>query len=189
MIKEEVWENKLELMESRLNKQFKISEKFLNYLMETMYDYKAEMQKIERNISEAASLGDLKENREYELAKQDKELQQHKIDQLNKVLESAVVAPEEENKVYKVVEPMTRVKIKDLTTGVTEDIYLVIETLGDVGEVDFNGKQVTPDKVSDDCFFGRVLVNKPVNSVITYSNHKYKILEIGPIDYNTFFDN
>lgn len=165
----------------------KLNSEVIKYLEDTLLRYQSDMAAIQDDISAAAAHGDLRENREYEIAKQAELLKRSQITRLQAVLDNCETEDTTQGKKYAKVEAMTFVTLLNLTTGKKEDIYVVIDDLGDVGQVDTSGNQLTPDKISIKSNFGLTLMGKPVESVITYNSQNFRILSVDQIDYERFF--
>lgn len=126
---------------------------------------------IAQKIAEARSHGDLSENAEYDAAKQEQELHELKIANIQKTLAKAqIIKPEElpNDKVY----ILSKVKIKNVTKNEEMEVMLVSPQ-----EADFE-----KNKMSVTSPIGKALLGKVVGDVveITVPAGKliYEILEI-----------
>lgn len=126
---------------------------------------------IAQKIADARSHGDLSENAEYDAAKQEQELHELKISNLQKTLAKAqIIKPEElpNDKVY----ILSKVKIKNITKNEEMEVILVSPQ-----EADFE-----KNKMSVSSPIGKALLGKVVGDVveITVPAGKliYEILDI-----------
>lgn len=174
-------------MSSSKETNVRLSAQVVAKLNDRLLEYKTDLSEISKDLAEAAALGDLKENREFELAKQSEALKKEQMARLVLVLSNCVVEEIPEDKIYSKVEAMTSVVIHDVGNNTDEQVYVVIDFLGDVGEVSFHGEQLTPDKIAISAPLGKTLVNKPVGSTVTFSDKKYRVVSVSPIDYEEFF--
>lgn len=166
-----------------------VDREVLDYLDSLMEQYKTDMREIASAISEAVKHGDLRENSEFESAKQKEAIKKAQIAQLEKFRESVTAADpnDRRRKDYGQIDYMRKVGLQNMKTGEREEIFVVVDALGDVGEVDFEGKQLTPDRVSGLTPFGKTLMGKAVDSIVKFGEKQYKITSIESIDYSTFF--
>lgn len=171
----------------------KLKPEVVAQLNSQLEEEKAELAVHLRDKAAAAEQGDLKENSEYELASERVTISEFTIANLSKVLENVVIDTSvSDGKSIQTVDIMTELVLgrRNFSTGVEmpdEHIYIVIDALGDIGEVDDNGNQLSWDKISIDSSFGRVMMGKSVQDAITYGGIVYTIKEIREIDYTEFF--
>ncbi len=108
---------------------------------------------ISRQIAEARDKGDLSENAEYDAAKEAQGLLEMKISQLKETLASARVIDESKLKTDS-VQIMTKVKVKDQTSGREMEYTLVSESEANIreGKLAINtpiGKSLLGKKIGD----------------------------------------
>lgn len=169
-----------------MGSRVKLSSEVCEYLRKLQPQYQSELAQSQEDIDTAAARGDLRENREFELAKQQFELKRQQLQQLNTVINNSEEVNEVRSSINR-VEVMTKVVFTHMDTGKDEEAYVVIDTLGDVGELDDSGNQITPDKISSESPFGSMLIGKQVGSIITFRGKRFKIKSIELIDYGAFF--
>lgn len=167
--------------------KIELSSEVCSYLRELKLQYQAELAKSQKDIDAAASRGDLRENREYEIARQQYDLRRQQLSQISTVVDNCVEVPEHLNAEILRIVPMTQVTIQDIDTKESEKIYVVIDALGDVGELDETGRQISPDKVSSESPFGSMLIGRISGSVVTFRDRRYLIMSVSPINYEEFF--
>jgi transcription elongation factor GreA len=130
-----------------------------------------EMQQVLKNLAEAREKGDISENAEYEVAKEQYENLQKRISALADKLSNSVIIEKELVKTD-VVQILTTVKLENLKTGKEQVFTIVPET-----EID-----VKAGKISFISPIGKGLIGKAVNEVVKINvpagQLEFKILEI-----------
>lgn len=125
--------------------------------------------KIAEMLKAAASHGDLSENAEYSISKEEQMKLERRILEIKKIIENAQIISTKDNNYVNVG---NKVKLLDLKTNKTFEIEIV-----GYGEVDpVNGK------ISENSPLGKVLIGKKIGDVVKYAvgdkDFSYKILEI-----------
>jgi len=136
---------------------------------ELEYLEKEERKKIAEKLKIAASHGDLSENAEYAIAKEEQANLEQKILEIKKILETAqIIQKIDEEK----IDVGSKVKLLDLDTNK----IMQIEIVG-YGEVD-----PVKGKISENSPLGKNLLNKKVGDILEYEINgkifRYKVLEI-----------
>lgn len=157
-----------------------------DYFESMLMDLRSEMEKLKEDERVAKAHGDLRENRAYELAKEQMTVKQSQINQIEDTMRLCKIVPQGAQS-YTYVEPGTLVTIQEVSTGKVESVYIVIDALGAPGQVDFDWNQLTPDKVSDTSPLGQALIRKPRGAIVK-SGKTYRVVDIQPIDYEKFFE-
>ena len=153
----------------------------LNYLTkETLEQMKEELNmlkttgraEIARQIAEAREKGDLKENAEYDAAKEAQGHHEAKIAQLQTALMSARVLDAKDIDISK-VSILSKVKVTNLNTKKEKTYKIVSEKEADV----------KMDKISVNSLLGQALLGKKIGDVAEYTapsgTFKFKIESIG----------
>ena len=153
----------------------------LNYLTkETLEQMKEELNmlkttgraEIARQIAEAREKGDLKENAEYDAAKEAQGHHEAKIAQLQTALMSARVLDAKDIDISK-VSILSKVKVTNLNTKKEKTYKIVSEKEADV----------KMDKISVNSLLGQALLGKKIGEVAEYTapsgTFKFKIESIG----------
>ena len=153
----------------------------LNYLTkETLEHMKEELNmlkttgraEIARQIAEAREKGDLKENAEYDAAKEAQGHHEAKIAQLQTALMSARVLDAKDIDISK-VSILSKVKVTNLNTKKEKTYKIVSEKEADV----------KMDKISVNSLLGQALLGKKIGDVAEYTapsgTFKFKIESIG----------
>lgn len=166
--------------------KFEVPQRVMDYFESHLMDLKRDLAILQDEERVARSHGDLRENRAFELAREQITIKQSQIRSLQNAMSECEVTNQEVTR-YSYVELMTAVKLQNIKTGEVEEVYIVIDALGEPGEMDFDFKQITPDKISGSTVVGKALLHKPKGAIVKANNMTYKILEILPIDYEKFF--
>jgi transcription elongation factor GreA len=136
---------------------------------ELEYLEKEKRKEIAEKLKIAASHGDLSENAEYALAKEEQANLEQKILEIKKILETAQIIEKNKNDI---VDIGSKVEILDLNTNKKINIEIV-----GYGEVD-----PIKGKISENSPLGKNLINKKVGDNIEFEingkKFKYKILKI-----------
>jgi transcription elongation factor GreA len=153
----------------------------LNYLTkETLAQMKEELNmlktsgraEIARQIAEAREKGDLKENAEYDAAKEAQGHHEAKIAQLQSALMSARVLDAKDIDISK-VSILSKVTVTNLTTKKEKTYKIVSEKEADV----------KMDKISVNSLLGQALLGKKIGEIAEYTapsgTFKFKIESIG----------
>ena len=72
-----------------MGSRVKLSSEVCEYLRKLQLQYQSELAQSQEDIDTAAARGDLRENREFELAKQQFELKRQQLQQLNTVINNS----------------------------------------------------------------------------------------------------
>lgn len=166
--------------------KFEVPQRVMDYFESHLMDLKKDLAILQDDERVARSHGDLRENRAFELAREQIAIKQSQITSMQKAMSECEVTNQEITR-YSYVELMTSVKLQNISSGEIEEVYIVIDALGEPGEMDFDFKQVTPDKISGSTVVGKALLHKPKGAIVKANNKAYKILDILPIDYEKFF--
>ncbi len=147
------------------------SEEGLQKLKDELKALRAEHPKIAQRIAEARELGDLSENSEYHAAREAMALLEMKIARLQETLANARVLDDSQLATDMVL-ILSKVKVKNLTTGAVQEFTLVSP-----GEADF--KQ---GKISIESPVGKGLLRKKVGDIaeiqVPAGLMRFEILEI-----------
>ena len=139
----------------------------LNYLTkETLAQMKEELNKLKssgraeiaRQIAEAREKGDLKENAEYDAAKEAQGHHEAKIAQLETLIVSARVLETKDIDISK-VSVLSKVAVTNLGTKKTKVYQLVSEKEADVKQ----------DKISVNSLLGKALLGKRIGEIAEYT--------------------
>lgn len=130
-----------------------------------------EMREVLQNLAEAREKGDISENSEYEVAKEQFENLQKKISELSDKLSNSFILDRDMVKTN-VVQILTTVKLENLRTNKEETYTIVPEN-----EIDMKA-----GKISFNSPIGKGLIGKAVNEVVKIKvpagELEFKILEI-----------
>ncbi|MEO0089365.1 MAG: GreA/GreB family elongation factor [candidate division WOR-3 bacterium] len=130
------------------------------------------LKKNAEDLQRARSHGDLSENYEYKIAKEERQRLLNWLKQLSEELR--VSQPIDFYKITgEVVEPGTKIKIKELKTNKEFDYFL----LGpfDIRFLDLKGREHI---ISYCAPFGEKFLNKKVGEIVEFNNERYEILKI-----------
>ena len=103
-----------------MGSRVKLSSEVCEYLRKLQPQYQSELAQSQEDIDTAAARGDLRENREFELAKQQFELKRQQLQQLNTVINNSEEVNEVRSSINR-VEVMTKVVFTHMDTGKDEE--------------------------------------------------------------------
>ncbi|MEO0130860.1 MAG: GreA/GreB family elongation factor, partial [candidate division WOR-3 bacterium] len=130
------------------------------------------LKKNAEDLQRARSHGDLSENYEYKIAKEERQRLLSWLKQLTEELK--VSQPIDFSKITgEFVEPGTKIKIKELKTNKEFDYFLVGPF--DIRFLDLKGKEHI---ISYCAPFGEKFLNKKVGEIVEFNNERYEILKI-----------
>jgi transcription elongation factor GreA len=130
-----------------------------------------ELQEVLRNLAEAREKGDISENAEYEVAKEQFENLQKKISNLLNKLSNSVILDRDMIKT-EMVQILTTVRLENLKTNKEQTFTIVPE----------NETDMKSGKISYNSPIGKGLIGKSVNEIVKIKvpagELEFKILEI-----------
>ncbi len=130
------------------------------------------LKKNAEDLQRARSHGDLSENYEYKIAKEERQRLLSWLKQLTEELK--VSQPIDFSQITgEFVEPGTKIKIKELKTNKEFDYFLVGPF--DIRFLDLKGKEHI---ISYCAPFGEKFLNKKVGEIVEFNNERYEILKI-----------
>lgn len=129
-------------------------------------------QKNARDIKTAREFGDLSENAEYQIAREQQGLIEARISELEKIVDNCEIV--EPKTSYDIGEPGATVTIQNLKTKAIREFMLVGATESDINSV--------PQKISNVAPLGKAVVGKKVGDtvpvIIGKNKEMYKIISI-----------